>query len=175
MTDENGLGYEYLAGLIDGEGCIAIQRRRTDSGSYSYELTLRIALTDRGLLQKVKAALGGRISPHTRGERRGNRQDIWLWRADGRGGAHALELVGPFLEGKKKQAAVALSFAALRHSFGSGFGIRIPATLRHRFDEHYLLMRRLNEVGSASRRYEIELPDWVNANGGLGQQGKLSL
>lgn len=68
----------YAAGLIDGEGYIGVVRNGLSPyGSISYLLRIQVAMTDQAPLDLLKMLFGGRV--RFRGDRQGNRQDIYSW------------------------------------------------------------------------------------------------
>jgi len=60
----NDIERGYIAGFIDGEGCIAITKRMARSGrNYSYRVEVIVAQANRGraVLDWLQARIGGRI------------------------------------------------------------------------------------------------------------------
>ena len=74
------LSLEYLAGLVDGEGNIAL--RPSNKGKYrKYYPGIQITNTYRPVLEMVLLQFGGRIDGPKRS--RGSTKDCWDWRATG--------------------------------------------------------------------------------------------
>jgi len=96
----------YIAGIIDGEGCITIleygakQRR-------NWRLTVSVVNTSEWLVQWLMLQGFGKVYEigKTKREKR-----IWQWRVDGRKAGEFLTLILPYLMIKKSQADVALRF-----------------------------------------------------------------
>jgi len=103
----------WLAGFVDGEGCITVLRGRTPKGNPRYDPYLTIANTDRPVLDAIAATLGhGGVYATTRRGLPHWRQG-WAYMTHG---ARALALVGllrPHLRVKGAQADLLLTFRAL--------------------------------------------------------------
>lgn len=90
----------YLAGIIDGEGCINIHRRRDENFSYQ----LSITSIDVVLLEWVQGLVGGYIYGPSKG--RNNKQYFYTWHANGLLGKRILEALMPYLITKKEPASM---------------------------------------------------------------------
>lgn len=107
MSDEG-----YLAGLIDGEGCIDLHRRRaskrTEQFEFYYVLRIRISNTAKGLIDWLTIRFGGHSSEQKAKSKKWKKGYIWSIY-----GAKAKEILLkalPYLKVKKKQAELALVF-----------------------------------------------------------------
>jgi hypothetical protein len=99
----------YLAGLIDGEGCIAIVKRlRPAHKSPEYTLHIVIAQSNQSFLclWQRKTSLGF-VSP---AGKNGSQRFIFQWRIGSRQAEELLRLVCEFLILKREQAEIALEF-----------------------------------------------------------------
>lgn len=130
----------YLAGIIDGEGCIEC---RFLSGRPAKHTSLSILLivgnTDVRLINWLTATWGGRV--HLL--RRGGIRDMWVWRLPIRSNRELIEAVRPFLKLKREQIILALEAADL--SIARGGGRRVPAgnlARRHAIVEEVALLKR---------------------------------
>lgn len=65
--------YNYLAGIIDGEGCLKFSKIRARN-PHPYPLC-RVTNTDKGILGYLQKEFGGKIHPM---DRKG-RQKAWQW------------------------------------------------------------------------------------------------
>lgn len=91
--------WAYLAGIIDGEGCITSYH----NGHGSYYVRLRISQKDPIFLYWIQSKVGGRIWI-----RRSKRNEpIFTWGAESRTAKEVLIGAYPYLKLKKHQAAVA--------------------------------------------------------------------
>jgi hypothetical protein len=106
----------YLAGLIDGEGCIRIKKakayrcqgRRTPS----YTPAIHVRMVDEPAIAFLEETLGGwtyKEKPHSRGGR-----PLFCWQASGNVAAGVLRALRPYLRIKGEQADVALELVTLK-------------------------------------------------------------
>lgn len=98
----------YLAGLLDGEGCITA----SPNGSY-YWLGVRISNTDLGLADWLQTTLGGTVNVW---QPSGRRRRVFNWLLSGQRAADFLEQVSPYLIIKRRQAELWLAFWRLSPS-----------------------------------------------------------
>ena len=96
----------YIAGFVDGEGCIFIAK-----GQGRYTMSVTIAQTKRGILDWIKSNWGGSIYCYHRPGSR-NKNGIFVWRINSTAAAGFLSDTELYLRGKKEQAQIALSFYA---------------------------------------------------------------
>lgn len=96
----------YLAGYIDGEGCI----RDGNNGSISVSITNTYLPT----LKDIQAKWGGSIQDHATGP---NCRTAWMYRVQGSEAAAMLEAILPFLWEKKQQAELLLE--AMHYPYNS--------------------------------------------------------
>lgn len=103
----------YLAGLVDGEGCIAIHRqkhRKTRSGLY-YRTDVTVSNTNQDVLVWAKKVTGlGSIRGRQLKMR--NSKFSWRWSVSGNGAVLLVRLISPYLIIKREQARLLLSFRA---------------------------------------------------------------
>lgn len=123
----------YIAGLVDGEGCIGIVKR---SGRRQCALVLAIAGTCRALHEWLRSRLRGNISGGPRKERPGWRT-VYRWSAAQVHAEQVLRRVEPLLIVKRDQARLALEFQAAR--FGD-------------LETHLALKARMNALNRRARR-----------------------
>ncbi len=108
--------WAYLAGLIDGEGCVGVYLRskvhrgsRQKTSSPSYKILLNIVNSHRGVLEWVLCHLGGDIQPKSAAA--GNHKPAWVWRQKRVDAAQfVLRKCLPYLKIKREQAELVLSF-----------------------------------------------------------------
>jgi hypothetical protein len=148
----------YLAGIIDGEGCIMLQRQ---DGSFSICPILSIANTNLDLIDWLKTRLGGSIGCNPRAN--SGCKDVYQWHVMANNAVELLKQVRPFLriKGKQADAVIALweeNAAALaltgRKAFGHGNSI--PVWLRHFRSALYYYVRDLNRRGPGGLKYVKE-------------------
>lgn len=106
--------FEYLAGIIDGEGCLTIGKtmRKSDrSVSPTYASNLNVTNNNLELMNFLKENFVGRVY------RKGNTKS-YVWFARNNDTTWILENVLPFLIVKKEQAKILLEF---RKTFVQGW------------------------------------------------------
>ena len=104
MTD---IDIGYAAGLLDGEGSIAIRKYRRALGHiWYYAIEVQIYNNHRPVLEWLRLHFGGKISAR---KCFGNRKPSFVWRAWGQKAARVLRLLGPHLKIKSQHADNALA------------------------------------------------------------------
>lgn len=106
MSLMSKLTASYIAGFIDGEGYIGIIKdsrkigfRRQDS----YEAVLKIANTNKQIIDWFQESFGGNVSSRVLG---GNAKDAYCWQISGEKLVPFLDKISPFLKMKGKQAEI---------------------------------------------------------------------
>ena len=105
MSRETDLA--WVAGIVDGEGCILLSQRQNPSGPY-WVLRVVIANTSLLMLNRVKEILGlGNII--SKGTPRSSRHRMqWYWEASTKKAEAVLTLLEPYLVNKHEEARLAL-------------------------------------------------------------------
>lgn len=101
MTSE--LECAYTAGLIDGEGCIRIQK--------NHGLTLCVSNTSLDMLQWLRDVWGGRI--YVNRHKYVNSKPFFQWQVHGKPAVAVIRQICPYMIVKIKQADKAIEFEAL--------------------------------------------------------------
>lgn len=99
---------EYLAGFIDGEGSLALARRRHRGGSPEYSLRVCVYNSHRELLSEIQQTWGGVMSAV--GQRRPGWKPAYALIWTNATAARLLQGVAPCLRVKARQAAALLEF-----------------------------------------------------------------
>ncbi len=100
---------EYVAGFIDGEGCIRIARHKRKGKDYYYGEIL-VSNTNLEILEKLKAQFGGSVTNHGKEDPEFNRKQSWAWHI-GEGHTRAfLEDIKFLLVVKRPAASLVLDF-----------------------------------------------------------------
>lgn len=102
----------YIAGIIDGEGCISIERRRYAEGKYKKIVSLTVSNTEEWLCQWLKLSWGGRI--RIRIDKRENHLPLYNWVVYRAKAIEVLKVILPYLKIKKPQAEIAIGFQSRR-------------------------------------------------------------
>lgn len=100
--------YAYIAGIIDGEGCISIIKAKNNRAC-GYEWQLRIAVTNNSIriIKKLIGVFGGRFQTRIRDVAK-HKQFVWY--LYGKKACEMLKKVKPYLQEKKEQADLAIKF-----------------------------------------------------------------
>lgn len=96
----------YVAGILDGEGCISI--RANDRGDLLP--SVEITMSEKDLLELFAEQYGGEVKPV---------RAYWTWRRYGQNGRTILRDALPYLTIKRRRTELVLEFLE-QHSKGSG-------------------------------------------------------
>jgi hypothetical protein len=109
----------YLAGLIDGEGCIMINRFATTRSKigYQYRVIVEITMCEKETVEYIAATFDRPIEPRTLPSGKTAYKVIWR----NAPAANILELVTPYLKGKRSQALACLEFQKLTPGRGRDY------------------------------------------------------
>ena len=97
----------YVAGIIDGEGCIYIEHGKKGK---SIQLSVSVGSSDRWLCEFLKFSFGGCLY-----EMKSKTLPCWKWEIRTRQAGQFLEDISPYLRLKKPQAEIAIKFQRARH------------------------------------------------------------
>ena len=103
----------YMAGFIDGEGCISIYKwskkkmKNDNVKTQGYGLELSIGNTDYKTLRWIQDNVGGKIYEK---KIKINLKKLWIWKMTGTKLTPFLKLIIPYLKQKKEQARSAFEF-----------------------------------------------------------------
>jgi len=122
----------YLAGFIDGEGCISIiEQRRTNSPMPSLHVVVAVSSCEKTILDYWAEKTGlGSVNLSTKA--RGNSRNGYLWQVSARKAMGLLVMVYPYLILKKPQADVAFDFQETIYKNWDGKRLN-PEILAERF------------------------------------------
>ena len=113
----------YIAGIIDGEGCIRIT---IDGSHYRHSrMYISVASTDQWLIQYLRMAFDGHIySKHLE-----HRKASWEWVLGGESALIFLQAILPYLYLKRPQAEIAIQFQERKIKYrNQHHGIGCPKT-----------------------------------------------
>ncbi len=127
----------YAAGLIDGEGCITIQRISCPKQGYCiYQLRVIVGNTEHAMLDWLQSHFGGSIQQ--KAEKRVNRRDCWMWSIVSHQAKLFLEKILPYMVTKKLRAEIAIEY---RNSLPDG---RSATLLKEREEVALRYRKRIN-------------------------------
>lgn len=101
----------YAAGLIDGEGCITMNKywdSRYNSCSHRYWVIVIVAMSDEMPLRLLWKRWGGSLTQRKRKNKKW--KQMWVWQINCQKAYRFLEDILPYLIVKKPQAELALQF-----------------------------------------------------------------
>ena len=96
----------YAAGIFDGEGCIVLGKPRPGKGGR--QLFVQVTNTEVWICEWLKFQFGGSIQSHDRKNKKWKKCYVWV--IVSRQADSFLEIVLPYLNLKRPQAELAISF-----------------------------------------------------------------
>jgi hypothetical protein len=143
----------WLAGLIDGEGCISVVRQvRPDRPSVRYWIQLRLQMTHFPTLERVQELTGiGKVHPRKSHVPEIGKQP-WYWNVASREAADVLKAVLPYLVTKRIEAELAMEFWLLPRTFFPKGGA-IPVTQAER-ERLYWAIKNEKKTEWGNRGYD---------------------
>ena len=145
----------YLAGLIDADGCIYLDKFRNQrkKENFHYVLRLRIAMTDIEAIIWCKDFFGGNYRPYNFSNYSTHRKIQYIWSLNGKNAVDVLEEVRPFLLVKYRQADIAQEFANTKFNNckrgRQGRFHCMPAAIRQEKERLCREMRKANQREAA--------------------------
>ena len=132
----------YTAGLIDGEGCIRLDKYPKKSPGHNIQYVLRVSvkMSNLQVLELMKEIWGGNIYVKKKVD---GRKQQWDWVIQALRARNMLKLVYPHLIVKQRQCKVALDFKL------QPTGKKISGYIMGKRENMYLKLRelKLNEPG----------------------------
>lgn len=145
--------HAYIAGIIDGEGSIRINKCFTPKLIQAHKLRnpMYYAQINLGMVTKeIPDLLMDTFGGNVREERVPGRRSIWRYSLTGRKNlVSTLKILLPYLRVKKQHAVLAISFCENWKTPFSKQNGTDPQELQRREDA-YQTMRKLNAVGAAA-------------------------
>lgn len=130
---------DYIAGFLDGEGCIQIvKQRKSDRLSWSYRLSVEVTHTYEPIVQALHKRYGGVFGQYKPNALR--RKRAYYWHATGTRAKVVLEEVAPLLLEKQPQAHLALEFLAAQTP-NTKIGSRVTDEENALRERYYLALR----------------------------------
>jgi hypothetical protein len=152
----------YLAGLIDGEGCIGLHiatnnpQRRINP---RFQCSLVVTNTHKELLEQLQAVFGGNIFP--RKKQKEHHKQCWKWDAQDLGAYEVCKAVLPYLVIKRRQAEAVVKFYDEMGPRPRGMGASLTREEVQRRMDLYELCRSLNDSRHPQRLSErAPMPIW---------------
>lgn len=105
----------YLAGIIDGEGCVYIGNHscNKETGAKYYQTLIKISSTDICLIDWLTTIFGGLRGEYTPTQMSKNgRKQVYFWQCSGNRLTHLCQLILPFVIIKKAEIEIMLKMRA---------------------------------------------------------------
>jgi len=138
----------YLAAIIDGEGCITIERTAPRPPRYPrsrYWITVVAANTNYRLMEHLDSIWPG-FGIYVMKAQHGNRKTQYVWRSSNRKALALLQAIRPYLILKGEQADVLMEF---QHGVTTrNYGKLMPQSETDRREALYQRIRVLNKTGT---------------------------
>lgn len=136
----------YIAGIIDGEGCISLSKKKdpTMRNGYGYRPFLLVSNTHEPLLRFLQKNTGlGRV--YKKKAAKAHHKSGYTWQLWSQQASAVLKWVRPYLRVRHKQADLVIRFA---EQSNEKFGMRgLPPHIRKYQRDAYTTVRRLNKRG----------------------------
>ena len=142
----------YIAGIIDGEGCIGIHKCPDKRGvSRLHYLYLCTSNNNPLLHEFMQLRLGGNISKR---QQQSNWNPNYKWFVRSKKAENVLRMVLPYLLLKKEQAKISIEFSEVKSSTQ---GRRLTEKEWDLREEYYLKMKELNARYTKSKPHHQKL------------------
>lgn len=135
----------YIAGIIDGDGCITIKSAVfTGSRRRQFQVVVILASTEEWLCQYLRMTFGGGRVRLKQPPTNSNQRPIWDWRVYSREAYGMLKVLLPYLKIKRPQAELAVKFQEAKCSPGQN-----KTEVEWAIEEaQYILMKNLKRPSS---------------------------
>lgn len=140
MEEIKNLSLEYIAGLLDGEGCITIEKsKRKGKRNFSFDLRVTIVNKCKKVLELIHQQFNGSLIP--RNHTKPQHSICWTWTITSNKAKEFLNLILPFMVIKKEEAKVAIEFQ--NYQLNSGIVTHMSNEKRIERIEHKLKLYKL--------------------------------
>ena len=141
----------YIAGIIDGEGCIRIEKHSKQNRYYTLEVSVK--MTWRWMPEFLHYSFGGVFRKLKLPEGNPTHKEQWGWKVRGTMAVEFLKSIMPYLKLKKAEAELALLFQSKKLPVGTyldrtGIGRRLRTDEDLAVEEaQFILMKELKGKG----------------------------
>jgi len=151
ITQLTELEKAYLAGFIDGEGCITAECPAIDGHNKPKAARVRIMLaqTNKPIIEWLHVKLGGTVCKK---QAQGNHKASYNWVLNGQRATLLLIAIHPHLRVKREQAEVAIAFGKVRLGRTS---IPITGEEKNQLAELKRRLMALNQRGTGKTIYQV--------------------
>lgn len=106
----------YIAGIVDGEGCVRINKTKAykcqGKVTPTYNARIQIRMTDEEAIRFIAQTLGGWYYPEKKAAP--HRKKLYCYQASGKAAENILRTILPYLRVKKEQALTVLALRNLQ-------------------------------------------------------------
>lgn len=138
------MSWDYVAGFLDGEGCVRIGRGMQGNGAWTYALAVGLVNTDLTLLEEIQSFLGGRGNI-LKSKKLENRKQCYYYEFYGESARWLLRHIAPYLRAKSRQAELCLALPNRKESPGKATAAQQELL--------YVECLLLNRVGTETSNY----------------------
>jgi len=152
MQDNPREEIAYIAGLFDGEGSIMINRqagenymKATKRKTPGYSVSLSLGMIDQELIEWLKSKLnvGNVVCEKVYHAKR----PMYRWYVKNKQGClHVLNMLVPYLRGKRKQAELQKAFITECLGLDNNRNNGVPKELAEKREQYWLKMKELNGI-----------------------------
>lgn len=148
------MDYKYAAGFVDGEGYLGVVKvkRKACVGGYEYRPHIKIANTNREVLERFKDKFGGSICKYSEKHQSRNAKDIYVWTLTQGKVFKCLKKISKYLIVKREQSKVMLKYSK---QWKNRTTRRLSDKDRKEREIIYIKLRKLNHRGKAPFKMEI--------------------
>jgi len=144
MKQNKSIQLAYLAGVIDSDGCISINKSKN-----RYHLQILVNSPDGRILDWCYGVFGGNRYFIKSSEYQENRMDVWRWEITCGKAAELCKKLIPFLRYKKQQAEVGYRFNCLIKRQNKNLPYRWERLTEKELEQReelYLELRKLKQI-----------------------------
>jgi hypothetical protein len=147
--------YAYLAGLIDGDGHIAIVNRG-ENASNGYRVKLCIYNCNSKIIKLLQKTIGGKIRSNKINKKRPKWRDCIEYSCQDNRAADLIRNIQPFLIIKKEQAEIALTAIDTKNTYNKALGRWHPELKIKQYSKLKILKNKINELNirGTNKRFE---------------------
>lgn len=135
----------YAAGLVDGEGCVRLNRCRRGNRVRYYPHVI-VGLVTKEPLEKLKQVFGGSLLLRRHSKHFGKRS-LWIWTVSCRSAERFLEVIVPYLLVKREQVEAILYYRREARRLKNDPNHPNPIELKILAESTYSLLAQLKRGG----------------------------
>jgi hypothetical protein len=146
----------YLAGFIDGEGCISINKQWTDrTPTPIYWLIITVTSVDKDTLEYCRRMTGLGSIQYNRKSTQDNDRHVYAWHLTSNRAIDLLRMIYPYMKIKREQADIAFAFQETMGKSpvgGRGLGLKVLPEILHQRERYKQALTALKGYKSVRGR-----------------------